>query len=142
MYISIHIIQIRNDLDDVNLHSPFLFQFICTDDCTFSELFYMYPNMLNKVHQYNNYLFSTVVNEDPLLLPFNTCYKLTKALHLITRAFVLLLRSVHFFCTLTLLNKVQVYAILSSDNIDIPLSIILVNFSIILISTLFTRQAN
>lgn len=50
MYMSIHVIQIRNDLDDVNLNSPFLFQFICTDDCTFSTLFYMYSNMLNKIH--------------------------------------------------------------------------------------------
>lgn len=119
MYISIHIIQIRNDLDDVNLNSPFLFQFICTDDCTFSTLFYMYSNMLNKVHLYNKYLFSTVVNEDPILLPFNTCCKLTKALYLSLRAFVLNVRLV-YFCTQ--LNKVHLYAILFSDNIDITLS--------------------
>lgn len=112
MYMSIHVIQIRNDLDDVNLNSPFLYQFICTDDCTFSTLFYMYSNMLNKVHYSTTSTCLVLhVNEDPLLLPFNTCCKLTKALYLSLRAFVLNVRSVHF-CTQ--LNKVQVYAIFFS----------------------------
>lgn len=121
MYMSIHVIQIRNDLDDVNLNSPFLFQFICTDDCTFSTLFYMYSNMIKYTSTTSTCLVLHV-NEDPLLLPFNTCCKLTKALYLSLRAFVLNVRSVHF-CTQ--LNKVHLYTvryILFSDNIGITLS--------------------
>lgn len=139
MYIFIYIIQIRNDLDDVNLYLFFLFQFICIDDCIFSEFFYMYLNMLNKVYQYNNYLFSIVVNEYLLFLFFNMCYKLIKVLYLIICVFVLLLWLVYFFCILILLNKVYLYVIFFFDNIDIILSDIYVYFFIILILILFIR---